>query len=89
MINTRILAAEYRLTHWAEIMRERNASGLSIRSYCKSIGIHENVYYYWQKKLREVTSEQLSSLPMETMQTKLIPAGFAEVKLETVEEVYC
>jgi transposase-like protein len=52
MKNTREIAEEYRLKHWAEIMRERTESGMSVRSYCKSIGLHENVYYYWQRKLR-------------------------------------
>lgn len=40
-------------------MRERKESGLSIRAYCKGACIHENVYYYWQKKLREATLEEL------------------------------
>lgn len=55
MVNTREIATEYRLSHWAQVMQERTGSGMSIRSYCKSIGLHENVYYYWQRKLREAT----------------------------------
>ena len=55
MLNTREIAEEYRLSHWAEVMRERSASGMSIRAYCKSIGLHENVYFYWQRKLRDAT----------------------------------
>lgn len=50
-------------------MRERIESGLSIRAYCKNAGFHENVYYYWQRKLRQAACEQLGS------------TGFAEVKL--------
>lgn len=57
MINTREIAEEYRMSHWAQVMKERNASGMSIRAYCKSIGLHENVYYYWQRKLREAAYE--------------------------------
>ena len=41
-------------------MRERKESGLSIRAYCKRACIHENVYYYWQKKLREAALEELA-----------------------------
>ena len=53
IVNTREIAAEYRLSHWAQIMQERSESGMSIKAYCKSIGLHQNVYHYWQKKLRE------------------------------------
>lgn len=70
-MNTRETAAEYRMSHWAQIMQERAASGRSIRAYCKGAGIHENVYYYWQRKMREAACEELT-----------VP-GFAEVGLAT------
>lgn len=70
-MNTREIAVEYRLAHWAQIMQDRAQSGMSIRAYCKSAGIHENVYYYWQRKLREAACEQLN-----------VP-GFAEVRMAT------
>jgi len=68
-MDTRGIAAEYRLSHWAKIMQERNANGMSIRAYCKSIGISEHTYYYWQKKLREETCKQMA-----------VP-GFTEVRV--------
>jgi putative transposase len=52
-MNTREIADEYRLSHWAQVMHERVEKGLSIRAYCEEIGIHENTYFYWQRKLRE------------------------------------
>jgi len=60
MRNTREIAAEYRLSHWAGIMQERVSSGMSVKAYCASVGLHENVYYYWQKKLREAAYDQLA-----------------------------
>ena len=53
MVNTREIAEEYHMGHWAQVMRERSESGLSITAYCETIGIHPNRYFYWQKKLRE------------------------------------
>ena len=53
IVNTRKIASEYRLSHWAQIIRERIESGLSIKAYCESVGLHQNVYHYWQRKLRE------------------------------------
>jgi hypothetical protein len=78
-MNTRAIAEEYRLTHWAQIVRERQKSGLSIKTYCESAGFHENVYYYWQRKLRETACRELSKVQSET--TSLQPAGFTEIKL--------
>lgn len=59
-MNTREIAEEYRLSHWAGIMKDRKESGLSIRAYCEQAGFHENVYYYWQQKLREAALEELA-----------------------------
>jgi hypothetical protein len=72
-MNTREIAAEYRLTHWAGIMRDRAESGLSIKAYCENAGFHENVYYYWQRKLREAACGQMDT------------PGFAEVRLSKAE----
>lgn len=73
-MNTREMAEEYRLSHWAGIMRERKDSGLSIRAYCRQSGFHENVFYYWQKRLREAACEKLvgREVPQPT-----VPDGWA------------
>lgn len=81
-MNTRAIAAEYRLAHWAQIMRERSESRLSIKAFCMNSGIHENTYFYWQKKLREAACEQLEMTPADSKSTDLVHPGFAEVKLQ-------
>jgi len=70
MVNTREVAAEYRLSQWARIVQERINGGLSIREYCKQIGICENTYFYWQRRLREVACQQLTA------------PGFVEVAIQ-------
>jgi hypothetical protein len=84
-VNTREIAAGYRLTHWAGIMRERQESGLSIREFCKNAGYRENVYYYWQKRLREAACKELVPAARRVEQEPSAPAGWvtceqAEVK---------
>jgi hypothetical protein len=73
-METRRIAAEYRLTHWAGVMSERQESGLSIRAFCENAGIHENTYFYWQRRLREATCDSMPEIG-------LVPSGFMEVKL--------
>ena len=84
MINTREIAAEYRLSHWSSIIQERNASGKSIKSYCESIGIRTNVYFYWQRKLREAACQELLPAIISDKEKAIIPSGWAvcDVNLE-------
>jgi putative transposase len=60
MIDTRKIAAEYRLEHWAGIMKERTESGLTVKAFCETSGCHPNSYFYWQRKLRESACEGMS-----------------------------
>ncbi len=67
-MNTREIAVEYRLTHWAQIMQERIASGKSVREFCASAGYREHVFYYWQKRLREAACRELIPATIQAMQ---------------------
>ena len=73
------MTMEFRLHHWSGIIKECKESGLSIRAFCENAGIHENRYYYWQKKLREKIRDELVKKSGE--KTEMIAAGFTEVKL--------
>jgi hypothetical protein len=84
-VNTRYIAEEYRLSHWAGIVQERKDSGLSVKAYCESAGFHENRYYYWQKKLREAACVELAKI-QGTTTTNLTPPGFVEITLPTQQE---
>jgi transposase-like protein len=75
-MDTRKFTGEFRLSYWSGITRERIESGLSVKAYCENAGIHENTYYYWQKKLREAACGQLAELQA----INPPPAGFVEVR---------
>ena len=77
-MNTREIAGGYRLTHWARIMHERQESGMSIKAYCKQQGFHENVYYYWQRKLREAACTEMAAREQE--ERGLVPGGWARLE---------
>jgi len=78
-MNTREIAAEYRLSHWAQIMQKRIDSGLSVRAFCENAGLHENNYYYWQRKLREAACEELEKI--QGGAAGMMPSAFAEVRV--------
>lgn len=77
-MNTNLIAKEYRLSHWAGVLRDRQESGLSVRAYCEREGFHENIYFYWQRKLREAACTELSRIKADP--TPQAPT-FAEIKL--------
>jgi len=66
-VGTQEVTTEYRLAQWAQVMTARSDSGQSIKEFCQSAGIKRNTYFYWQRKLREAASAQLTA------------PGFAEV----------
>ncbi len=74
MVGTRGKAEGYRLEHWAKVMQERRSSGLSIKAYCRQMGISGNTYYYWQRRLR--------SLAYEESGVGVTGVGFAQVKVD-------
>jgi putative transposase len=78
-MKTNKTAAEYRLSHWAGIMRDRQESGLSVRAYCKTAAYHENTYFYWQRKLREKACQEL--IPIKNKENReTIPDGWTAVR---------
>ena len=79
MVNTREAATEYRLWHWAQIVQERSKSGTTVRAYCKQIGICENTYFYWQRRLRQAACEQLREYEFE--QKSVTQPRFVEIEI--------
>ena len=42
---------------WYDAIITRNASGLTIRDWCRENGVNETSYYYWLKKIRSEALE--------------------------------
>ena len=76
-MTTREVAAEYRLAHWTGVIKQRTATGQSIRAFCETEGIHENTYYYWQRKLREAAIEGIQPSLMKGKYETGVPSGWA------------
>jgi transposase-like protein len=82
MINTREIAEEYRLSHWAQITHERAESGLSIKAFCRERGLHQNRYFYWQRKLREAACKELVPAVKSRREKTETPPGWALCEAE-------
>jgi len=76
-MDIRQATAEHRLSHWSEVIKERYESGLSVKAYCESIGIHTNIYYYWQKKLRAKALSEKEQPLVPKSSTSIVPTGWS------------
>lgn len=45
--------SETRRKYWSKLISEQEASGQSVRPFCRQRGIGEHSFYQWRKRLRE------------------------------------
>lgn len=83
-MNTKEIAVEYRLGHWSQVMQERTQRGISIKAYCEQEGIHENTYFYWQRKLREAACTELTNVKESK---NIVPSGWMQLKPEQGQHI--
>lgn len=79
-MNTREMTTEYRMSQWAKILHERRESGEGVGEFCERRGISRNVYFYWQKKLRERLGKELMPALTEEASQNITPQGWALCK---------
>lgn len=60
-MNAQQVKAEYRMSEWAQIIKDRQECGQTIKEFCGARGISENAYFYWLRKLRDAACTRLSN----------------------------
>ena len=50
---------EVKLAQWAEMVKNRNESGLTVTDWCKQNSINLKTYYYRLKRLREAVCNEI------------------------------
>jgi len=56
----------YRRQGWAELIRQRQESGMTVTGFCEAKGLKAKTYYYWLRKLREeVCRQAVVAVPMQ------------------------
>ena len=56
-MDTKAATTQIRLANWANIIKARNESGLTIDEYCEQNGLSRSAYFYWLRKLRYAALE--------------------------------
>lgn len=52
---------EMRLSHWTNLIRECNNSGLSKKDWMMANNIKDKQFYYWQRRVREEVFQEMTS----------------------------
>ena len=81
-MDSRMVATEFRMAQWAQVLQDRRESGESVKDYCQTRGIDRNRYFYWQRKLRDAACGQLAAACADAGQQSRAMVGFAEVRLQ-------
>ena len=72
---------EIKLAQWAEMVRQRNESGLTVTDWCKENGINLKTYYYRLKRVRQAVCSEMERhdiVPVE-------PIAGTEITTEKIE----
>lgn len=85
---------EVKLAQWAEMVKSRNESGLTVTDWCKQNGINLKTYYYRLKRLRQAVCNEIEQhdivpvkLILETEPTsEKIELSVADVKISLPDD---
>lgn len=67
-MTTREATRQYRLSKWAEIIRDCRNSGQTISAWCAANNVNIKKYYYWLRLLRESACESMPALSSSSQQ---------------------
>ena len=76
------LTRQVKLEKWAEMIRARNESGLTISRWCKENSVNEAKYYYWLKRVRQSACETLPTITLPA--NPFVPIAM-EVPIKSIE----
>ena len=57
-----IMSKQERLEDWTARIMACRSSGMTVRAWCQENGLSEKTYYYWQRRLFQVLSEQQQAI---------------------------
>lgn len=65
----------YGAEQWAEWVAEQAGSGVTIAAFCDSIGVSENSFYVWRRKLRAREDEVRAGSAARLVELTVVDAG--------------
>lgn len=62
-MNTNLVAKQYQLNEWAQMVKSQKDSGLSVGDWCAGNNVTRAAFYYRLRKVREACIESLETIP--------------------------
>ena len=76
--------SQLRLQQWAKIIADCQASDMTVVAWCEANNININSYYYWLRKVRNHTLEQMPQLTENLpVPTEDDPVTFKRLDIQT------
>ena len=79
---------EVKLKQWAEMIQQRNESGLTVTDWCRQNGINLKTYYYRLKRVRQAVCNEIGQhdiVPVEPIVGTEITAEKIEISVGDVK----
>ena len=87
-MNTRRIVSQFRLNEWTELVKERIASGQTVKSFCEEHRIHQSTYYHRQKRVRDAAiSAMASSQIQNSTQYSSMPSRLSSLNKQTYPSI--
>lgn len=62
-MNVKEARTQIRAQEWVSLIKDRNASGMTIKEWCNAKGVSESQYYYWLRRVRQIACTALETQP--------------------------
>lgn len=57
-----LVKSQMKLERWRQIIADCQASGLNVKHWCSQNNISKDQYYYWLRKIREMTVDNMTAI---------------------------
>jgi putative transposase len=61
-MDTQKVTTEYRMSQWAQIIKERQSTGQKVDDFCEERGLSRHSYFYWLRKIRKAACTELAKI---------------------------
>lgn len=82
-MNAKQIKHNLKIAEWTRLIQERQASGLTVESWCEKTGTSRDQYYYWLRRVRNAACTAIEERVSASMDPPEMPS-FAKVNINSI-----